>query len=121
MEELVRKGLVRSIGLSNFNSEQVELIFKNCSIKPVVNQVECNPAINQHKLKKFCADRDIILTAYTPLGRPNFESKTPEYIFDEEVVAIGKKYNKTTAQVVLRYLVSAMSTKMHADINLLPR
>lgn len=106
MEALVEKGLVRSIGVSNFNSEQLTRLLSVCSIKPVVNQIEVSPALTQRKLTKFCKDNGIEVTAYTPLGRPNVETKTPDYIFDEEVIAIGKKYGKSAAQVALRYLVS---------------
>lgn len=106
MEALVEKGLVRSIGVSNFNSEQLGRLLNACTIKPVMNQVECSPSLNQFKLIKYCKDNGIEVTAYSPLGRPDFEAKTPAYIFDDEVVAIGKKYGKSAVQVVLRYLVS---------------
>lgn len=105
MEKLVEKGLVRSIGLSNFNSEQITHILNGCTIKPVMNQVEFSPALNQKKLIEFCKERDIVVTAFSPLGRPNPQLKTSSFIFDEKVIAIGKKYNKTSAQVVLRYLI----------------
>lgn len=106
MEALVEKGLVRSIGVSNFNSEQLGRLLSASTIKPVMNQVEVSPTLNQRKLIKYCRDNGVEVTAYSPLGRPNFETKTPEYFFDEEVNAIGKKYGKSTAQVVLKYLVS---------------
>lgn len=105
MEKLVEKGLVRSIGLSNFNSEQITRILNGCIIKPVMNQVEFSPLLNQRKLLDFCKEREIKVSAYTPLGRPNLQQKTPNFIFDDNVIAIGKTYNKTSAQVVLRYLV----------------
>lgn len=109
MEECVNLGLAKSIGLSNFNEEQMERVLKNCKIKPVVNQVEVNPNNNQKPLIQFCKERDIVVTAFCPLERLG-ESKTPGYpsatIKDPKVIDIGKKYNKTPAQVVLRYLVS---------------
>lgn len=105
MEKLVEKGLVRSIGLSNFNSEQITHILNGCTIKPVMNQVEFSPLLNQKKLIDFCKEREIAVSAFTPLGRPNPQQKTPNFIYDENVIAIGQKYNKTSAQVVLRYLV----------------
>merc|ERR1712059_153006 len=71
MEKLVEKGLVRTIGLSNFNSEQITDILKKGSIKPVTNQVECHPYLTQAKLLEFCKERDITLTAYSPLGSPD--------------------------------------------------
>lgn len=106
METLVEKGLTKSIGLSNFNSEQISRILSNCSIKPVTNQVECGPTIQQKKLIEFCKQKEIILTAYTPLGRMTAvsESGPKAAVDDERVIAIGKKYGKSPAQVVLRYL-----------------
>lgn len=56
-------------------------------------------------MAKFCKERDIILTAYTPLGRPNPAEKKPAFLFDGKLKQIGDKYNKTPAQVAFRYLV----------------
>ena len=104
MEQLVELGLVKSIGVSNFNSEQLTRLLANCKIKPIHNQIECHPALNQKKLIKFCLQHSIVVTGYCPLGRPDPAKKLPKFIFDDEVKAIGDKYNKTPAQVVLRYL-----------------
>ncbi|XP_044255967.1 aldo-keto reductase family 1 member B1-like [Tribolium madens] len=110
MEECVKLGLAKSIGLSNFNSEQIERVLQKCTIKPVVNQVEVNPNINQKKLIKFCKDRDIVVVGFCPLGRSNYVGLRPNFpsptIHDPKVIEMGKKYNKTPAQVVLNYLVS---------------
>lgn len=107
MEQLVGKGLVKSIGVSNFNSEQVERVLNEGSIKPVTNQVECGPTLNQKELTKFCKDRGVTITAYTPLGR--MQPITPDgpkaAVQDDRVIAIAEKYGKTTAQVILRYLI----------------
>lgn len=109
MEKLVDLGLVKSIGVSNFNSEQITRVLENCRIKPVTNQVECSPCLNQKKLIEFCKARDITITAYSPLTRPhryeNDHSLPKPAILDPRVEDVGKKYNKTPAQVVLRYLV----------------
>lgn len=105
MENLVELGLVKSIGISNFNSEQITRILNAAKIKPVVNQVECSPAINQRKLNKFCKERGIYLVGFCPLGHPNRQTRTPAHIFDPRVLAIANKYQKTPAQIVLRYLV----------------
>ncbi|KAJ6646473.1 Aldo-keto reductase family 1 member B10 [Pseudolycoriella hygida] len=109
MERLVDQGLVRSIGLSNFNSEQITHILNGCKIKPVINQVEFSPSLNQRKLIEFCKERGIAVSAFTPLGRPNPQLKTPAFIYDDSVIEIGRKYNKTSAQVVLRYLIQCGS------------
>ncbi|ERL94422.1 hypothetical protein D910_11700 [Dendroctonus ponderosae] len=109
MEEVQKMGLTKSIGVSNFNSEQITRLIANSKIKPVVNQVECNPNLNQKKLIKFCKERDIVIVGYTPLGRSDLVG-TPGFpvpsILDEKVAKIAQKYKKTPAQVVLNYLVA---------------
>ncbi|TMW43618.1 hypothetical protein DOY81_011302, partial [Sarcophaga bullata] len=105
MEALVEKGLVKSIGVSNFNSEQLQRLLNNCKIKPIHNQIECHPGLNQKPLIALCKKYDIVVTAYCPLGRPEPAKKTPAYLFDDKVKSIGDKYKKSPAQVVLRYLI----------------
>lgn len=110
MEKLLESGRVHSIGVSNFNSEQLERILANCRVKPVTNQVECNARINQKLLIEFCMERDIVVTAHSPFGRPHLFEKNPKDkpkpVLDEpEIVEIGKKFDKSSAQVVLRYLL----------------
>ncbi|KAH8378869.1 hypothetical protein KR009_001850 [Drosophila setifemur] len=104
MEKLVELGLTKSIGVSNFNAEQLSRLLANCKIKPIHNQIECNPAFIQRKLIDLCKQNDILVTGYCPLRRGNPSTQTPNYIYDDRVKAIGEKYNKSTAQVVLRYL-----------------
>lgn len=110
MEECARLGLARAIGVSNFNHEQIERVLSIAEIKPTVNQVECNPNINQKKLIQYCKEHDIVVTAYCPLGKAA-EARTkpgaPVASMEEPgVIEIAAKYKKTPAQVVLRYLVS---------------
>lgn len=108
MEQLVDVGLVKSIGVSNFNSQQIIRILENCRIRPVNNQVECSPSLNQKKLIEFCKARSIVVTAFSPLTRPHRYEKDNSLpkpaLLDPAVQAIGNKYNKSSAQVVLRYL-----------------
>ncbi|CAD7083093.1 unnamed protein product [Hermetia illucens] len=105
MEKLVEKGLVKSIGLSNFNSEQTKRILDICKIKPVTNQVECHIELNQKKLIEFSKKHDIVITAYCPLARPKPAEKKPAFLFSDKLIAISKKYNKTPTQIALRYLI----------------
>ncbi|KAJ9598311.1 hypothetical protein L9F63_010989 [Diploptera punctata] len=110
MEECVRLGLTKSIGISNFNTEQIERLLANATIKPVVNQVECHPYFNQSKLKAFCKQRDIVITAYAPFGRPGSKAPTMKQgvlslLEDPVLLEMATKYNKTIAQIILRYLV----------------
>ncbi|XP_044252324.1 aldo-keto reductase family 1 member B1-like isoform X2 [Tribolium madens] len=108
MEELQRKGLTRSLGVSNFNSKQIERLLKVASIVPVTNQVECHPYLNQAKLRRFCLDRGIILTSYCPLGSRDRPWKKPgdlDIFSDPKFAQIGNKYRKSAAQIMIRYNV----------------
>ncbi|XP_078033687.1 aldo-keto reductase 1B-like [Augochlora pura] len=106
MEGLVTKGLTKNIGLSNFNSEQVERVLKNCTIKPVTNQIECHPYLAQKELSEFCVERGILITAYSSLGCPDnpWRKRNDPNLMDEKKLGeLAKKYNKTPAQVLIRY------------------
>nr|CAI5823891.1 unnamed protein product [Callosobruchus analis] len=109
MEECVELGLTKSIGLSNFNSKQVQRILDAAVIKPVMNQIEVSPNLNQKKLIKFCKDRQIEITAYSPFGSPARSWAKPEdpviSLDDPKLIKIGNKYGKTSSQVILRYLI----------------
>ena len=108
MEELVKKGLAKSIGLSNFNSEQIKDVLEKGSIKPVTNQVESHPYLGQAKLLAFCKERDITITAFSPLGspdRPWAQPGEPNLLDDPKIKTIASKHSKTPAQVVLRWQV----------------
>lgn len=70
MEDVVRGGLTKSIGLSNFNVKQIEKIYDSADIKPSVLQVEMHAYLQQNDLIEFCKKHDITVTAYAPLGSP---------------------------------------------------
>jgi len=106
MEKLVEKGLVRAIGLSNFNSRQIDDVLSIASIKPTVLQVESHPYLAQVELLSHCRDRGLVLTAYSPLGSPDRAWKHPDepVLLDEPAInALATKYNKSPAQIILRW------------------
>ncbi|PSN30150.1 1,5-anhydro-D-fructose reductase [Blattella germanica] len=110
MEECVRQGLTKSIGLSNFNSHQIKRILEIATIKPVVNQIECHPYLNQTKLIKFCKDNGIVCTGYSPFGGPTsiaplHKGESPEPLKDPKIKELADKYGKSVAQIILRYLI----------------
>lgn len=108
MEKLVEAGLTKAIGISNFNSKQVERLLSIAKVKPVVNQVECHPYLAQKKLSAFCKDRGIAITAYSPLGspaRPWVTDKEPVLLEEPALVALAEKHNKSKAQVLLRWQI----------------
>nr|AFV36370.1 aldo-keto reductase [Reticulitermes flavipes] len=108
LEKLVDQGLTKSIGVSNFSSQQLERVLANARIKPVTNQVECHPYLNQKKLIEFSKAKGVTITAYSPLGSPDRPWATPDdpqLLEDPKVKAVAAKYEKTPAQILLRYQV----------------
>ncbi|XP_039375877.1 estradiol 17 beta-dehydrogenase 5-like [Mauremys mutica] len=109
MEACKDAGLVKSIGVSNFNIRQLEMILNKPGLKykPVLNQVECHPYLNQGKLLAFCKSKDILLEAYSVLGSQRdknwVDQSTPVLLEDPVLGAIAKKYNRSPALVALRY------------------
>ena len=68
MEKLLGTGKVRSIGVSNFSVKNLEILLKDASIVPATNQVEVHAWLPSTELKRYCEDKGIVLTAYSPLG-----------------------------------------------------
>lgn len=97
LEKLYKDGFVRAIGVSNFQIHHLEDILADCEIKPMVNQVEFHPRLTQKPLLAFCKQHDIQLEAWSPLMRGG------ELLNEPTLVNIAQKYNKTPAQVILRW------------------
>lgn len=74
MEEMVKAGLTKSIGVSNFNKSQVQRLIDNSTIKPTNLQVEVHVYFQQDDLINFCKENDIVVTAYAPLGSKGIEA-----------------------------------------------
>ncbi|XP_044783881.1 dihydrodiol dehydrogenase 3 isoform X2 [Bubalus bubalis] len=104
-------GLTKSIGVSNFNHKQLEKILNKPGLKykPVCNQVECHPYLNQSKLLEFCKSHDIVLVAYGALGAQRtlqwMNPNLPFLLEDPVLSAIAKKHKQTPALVALRYQI----------------
>ncbi|XP_057587417.1 dihydrodiol dehydrogenase 3-like [Hippopotamus amphibius kiboko] len=109
LEKCKDAGLAKSIGVSNFNRRQLERILSKPGLKykPVCNQVECHPYLNQSKLLDFCKSKDIVLVAYGALGSqrlPQWMNPNLPVLLDDPVLcAIAKKHKQTPALVALRY------------------
>uniref|UniRef100_A0A2K6EMK9 Aldo-keto reductase family 1 member C3 n=1 Tax=Propithecus coquereli TaxID=379532 RepID=A0A2K6EMK9_PROCO len=109
MEKCKDAGLAKSIGVSNFNRRQLEKILNKPGLKykPVCNQVECHPYLNQSKLLDFCKSKDIVLVAYGALGTQRVKNwvdpSSPVLLEDPVLCALAKKHKRTPALVALRY------------------
>ena len=98
MEKAVEAGKIKSIGLSNFLGKYLDDILKIAKIKPVVDQVECHPYAPCDDLRKELDKINCYIEAWSPIGRGN-QQLLKEKIFEE----LGKKYNKTSVQIILRW------------------
>jgi len=96
MEELYKAGKVRAIGLSNFLPHHLDVILQNCTIKPMVNQLEMNPGYTQEAAVNYSQANDILVQAWSPLGRQRvLQAKL--------LVELAKKYQVSPARICLRY------------------
>ena len=113
MEQVYQEGLVRAIGICNFNSQQLDRLIKNSKVIPVINQIESHPYLPQIELIDFCHRRNVAVTAYSPLGCPGMqvpgfikpEHVTKKLMNDPVVKEIAAKYSRSSAQVLLRYQI----------------
>jgi diketogulonate reductase-like aldo/keto reductase len=95
-ERLQDEGRVRSIGVSNFLEEHLRNLFAHSSRRPVVNQIELHPELQQEALRAFDRDHGIVTEAWSPLA-------VGKLLQHPVLVDIARRHGKTTAQVVLRW------------------
>lgn len=112
MEELYKEGKTRAIGVSNFQSDRVmDLICFN-EITPAINQIETHPFHQQVENQKFLREKDIQLESWGPFA----EGKNS--LFTNELLrSIGKKYSKSIAQVVIRWLIQREIVAIPKSVN----
>jgi D-xylose reductase len=108
MEGLVRRGLVRQIGVCNFGCSLLRDLLSYAEVRPAVLQVEMHPYLTQDKLLRFCRESNIAVTAFSPLGAPSYVplgmAEADESVLEEPVVAeIARRHGRTPAQIVLRW------------------
>jgi 2,5-diketo-D-gluconate reductase A len=100
IEELYREGRIRAIGVSNFQPDRVMDLITHNEVVPAVNQIETHPFCQQIETQKFLQENNVQIESWGPFveGKNN--------LFENQVlISIGKKYKKTIAQVVLRWLI----------------
>ncbi len=96
IERLYEEKLIRVPGVCNHHEEHLLELEKTATVMPMINQIECHPHLQQNELIAFCKERDIAITAWSPIARGQFLS-------DETLTKIAQKYNKTVAQLILRW------------------
>ncbi|XP_047541873.1 uncharacterized protein LOC125074577 [Vanessa atalanta] len=109
IEDLIRKGLVKRGGVSNFNSVQVERVVDKGKIKPVVNQVECHPYLTQQRLDDFCTTRNVKLSCFGVLGSKGtpleLKSGLPPAIDDPLVKVMSAGLGVKPGQLLIAYQI----------------
>jgi len=122
MEDCVRQGLTRHIGVSNFNIHNLETILSHSKIKPAMNQVELHPYLQQKDLLIYCRQHNIHLTAYSPLGsldRPSVMKKPGELslLDNPTVMRIAREHGYTPAQVLIRWSMERVTAVIPKSVN----
>ncbi|HET6188159.1 MAG TPA: aldo/keto reductase [Trebonia sp.] len=96
LEDAYRQGRARSIGVSNFQPRHLRRLHGEAQVIPAVNQIEVHPYLTQDDVRAFCAEHQIAVEAWSPLGRGS--------VLGEPVIqSIADRAGKTPAQVVLRW------------------
>jgi diketogulonate reductase-like aldo/keto reductase len=115
LEALVEEGRCRSIGLSNVNLEKLREIVEAARIKPAVVEVESHPYLPESALLEFCQKQGIVLLAFAPLGH----GMEPRLLDHPVIVAIARRFGKTSAQVLLAWAIQRgtafLTTSVTAD------
>lgn len=97
LEEAYEAGKIKAIGLSNFKKKHLKNLLANCRIKPMVNQLRLHPGIAQKETVAMSREADMVIQAWSPL------SPLSQMLDDEAVVSMTEKYQKSLAQLLLRY------------------
>ncbi|MBE7220808.1 MAG: aldo/keto reductase, partial [Caulobacteraceae bacterium] len=93
---LQKEGRITSIGVSNFTAEHLDRIIGETGVSPVLNQIEVHPRFQQTAMREADAKRDVVTESWSPLGQGSI-------LNDPVLTAIGQRYGKTAAQVIIRW------------------
>ena len=110
MEQLVEMGLVRSIGTSNMTIPKMELLLRDCRIRPVVNEMECHPHFQQQALYDYLLANEIQPVGFCPIGSPTRpeRDRTADDTCDIEdpvMVEIARRHNVHPAIICIKWAV----------------
>ncbi len=99
-EDAYKNGKIRAIGVSNFRKKHYDALVERCEIKPMVNQIEFHPGYTQPETVEYSQANGMLVQAFSPLG-------CGTVLGDETLAAIAKKYNKSVAQICLRFVLQS--------------
>ncbi|MGO1990189.1 aldo/keto reductase [Mammaliicoccus vitulinus] len=97
LEKLYKEGKIKAIGVCNFKEHHLEKLLAETEVVPAVNQVEFHPKFNQKELQTYCESKGIKVMAWSPLMRGG------EWLDNPVLKNIAEKYNKTVAQVIIKW------------------
>lgn len=109
-EKLYKDGKIRAIGVSNFLPEHLEALKSRCEILPMVNQIEYHPGYIQDEVVKYCKKENIVVEAWSPLG-------SGAVLQNETLLKIAEKYNKSVAQVCIRFALQNNVIPLPKSVN----
>lgn len=114
LEEIYASGRAKAIGVCNFNPEHLDKLLADAKVVPAVNQIELHPRLQQLELRQYCADKGIHIESWSPIGGTG-----GNLLHDEKLIQIANKYNKSSAQIVIRWHIQlgliAIPKSVHTD------
>lgn len=110
LEYLYKNGKIKAIGVSNFLIHHLKPILETCEIKPMVNQIEYHPGQMQNDIVEYCINNNILVEAWSPLG-------TGKMLENMKLQEIAKKYNKSVAQLCIRWCIQNKVLPITKTIN----
>jgi len=122
MEALVEDGLVRHIGVSNFNIPKLDTLMQGATIAPEMNQIELHPYLQQRDVVEFAQENGVHLTAYSPLGskdRPDDlkDDDEPILLEDPTINEIADRHDVTAAQVLIQWAIQRDTAVIPKSVN----
>jgi diketogulonate reductase-like aldo/keto reductase len=100
LASIYKSGRAKSIGVSNFMIPHLEELIQMTGLVPAINQIEVHPFLNQKELRDYCASKKILVEAYSPLAHG-------KRIQDPAITKISQKYNRTNAQILIRWSIQS--------------
>ncbi len=98
LEEIYASGKAKAIGVSNFQTHHMDKLLAKAKIVPAVNQIELHPYLTQETVRKYCAEKGIVIEAWSPIG-----GQGNDVLQNPVITGIASKYGKSAAQVIIRW------------------